>query len=91
MATSLANQVSTNIQKERSRQLDTLEKSIRQICLDEQMNKSHFVLNAWTGYTDNFIRVVSKPAYDLDLENNISKIMITGIAQDASHCLAECI
>lgn len=97
-AASLANQVSTKIKKERSRQLHTLAKSMRQICLHEQINKSHSVLwearnenNAWTGYTDNFIRVESKSAYDLDLdlENNISKIKITDIASDASHCIAE--
>jgi threonylcarbamoyladenosine tRNA methylthiotransferase MtaB len=95
-AASLANQVSTKIKKERSRQLHTLAKSMRQICLHEQINKSHSVLwearnenNAWSGYTDNFIRVESKSAYDLDLENNISKIKITDIASEASHCIAE--
>ena len=92
----LTNQVSTMIKKERSRQLHALAKSMRQTCLHEQINKSHSVLwetrndnNAWLGYTDNFTRVELKSAYNLDLENNISKIMITDIAPDASHCIGE--
>jgi len=71
---------------------------MRQFCLHEQINKSHSVLwetrndnNAWSGYTDNFIRVESKYAYDLNLENNISEVMVTDIAPDASHCIAELI
>ncbi len=97
-AASIANQVSPTIKKERSRQLHALATSMRQICLHEQINKSHSVLwetrnknNVWAGYTDNFIRVESKSAYALDLENNISKIKITDIAPDASHCIAELI
>jgi threonylcarbamoyladenosine tRNA methylthiotransferase MtaB len=97
-AASFANQVSSEIKKERSRQLHILAKSMRQFCLHEQINKSHSVLwetrndnNAWSGYTDNFIRVESKYAYDLNLENNISEVMVTDIAPDASHCIAELI
>lgn len=97
-AASLANQVSSKIKKERSQQLHSLEKSMRQICLHEQINKSHSVLwetcnenNVWSGYTDNFIRVESKSPYNSDLENHISEIMITDIAPDASHCIAELI
>lgn len=97
-AASLANQVSSTIKKERSRQLHELATSMRQTCLLEQINKSHSVLwetrnnnKAWSGYTENFIRVESKSAYDLDLENNISKIKITDITSDASHCIAELI
>ena len=66
--------------KERRRQLHSLAKSMRQVCLHEQINKSHSVLwetrngnNVWTGYTDNFIRVESESPYDLNLENIISK------------------
>ncbi len=95
-AASLANHVSSSIKKERSRQLHELAKSMRQTFLHKQINKSHSVLwearnekNAWTGYTDNFIRVESKSTYYLELENKISKIMITEIAPDSSHCIAE--
>jgi len=97
-AASLSNQINATIKKERSRQLHALAKSMRQTCLQEQLNKSHAVLwetrnekNAWTGYTDNFIRVESKYAYDLNLENKISNIKITDITTDASHCIAEII
>ena len=84
--------------KERRRQLHSLAKSMRQVCLHEQINKSHSVLwetrngnNVWTGYTDNFIRVESESAYDLNLENKISNIKNTDIAPEASHCIAKLI
>tara|TARA_R110000782_G_scaffold86887_5_gene168322 strand:+ start:1550 stop:2827 length:1278 start_codon:yes stop_codon:yes gene_type:complete len=95
-AASLANQVSSKIKKERSQQLHALAKSMRQICLQDQLNKSHSVLwetcnenNAWTGYTDNFIRVEMEATENLNLENKISKVKVSDIATDASHCIAE--
>jgi len=97
-AATMANQVCSTIKKERSQQLHALAKSMRQTCLHDHINKSHTVLwetrndnNAWTGYTDNFIRVESISANDQNLENQISNIIITDVAADASHCIAELI
>jgi threonylcarbamoyladenosine tRNA methylthiotransferase MtaB len=97
-AATLANQLCSTIKKERSQQLHALAKSMRQTCLHDHINKSHTVLwetrndnNAWTGYTDNFIRVESTSANDQNLENQISNIIITDVAADASHCIAELI
>jgi threonylcarbamoyladenosine tRNA methylthiotransferase MtaB len=97
-AATLPNQVSAAIKKERSKQLHSLTKSMRQSLLNTHINKTHSVLwearnenNAWTGYTDNFIRVELKSEHDLDLENNISNIKISDIAPDASHCIVELI
>ena len=95
-AATLANQVSASIKKERSRNLHTLTKSMRQAFLGKHISKTHSVLwetlnenNTWTGYTDNFIRVELKHDNTSDLENHISKIKITGVAADASHYIAE--
>lgn len=97
-AATLADQVNSAIKKERSRQLHALAKSMRQTYLQDQISKSYSVLwetrndnNAWTGYTDNFIRVESKTDDAIDLENQISKIKITDVATEAGHCIAELI
>jgi len=95
-AATLPNPVSASIKKERSRQLHTLTKSMRQTFLNDHIEKTHSVLweaqnenNNWAGYTDNFIRVELKTDNTSDLENHISKIKITDVAADANHCIAE--
>ena len=88
--------MSTAINKERSRQLHALTKSMRQTFLNNYIDKTHFVLwetrnedHAWTGYTDNFIRVELKSDDTSNMENQISKIKITDIAANANHCFVE--
>lgn len=95
-AASLSDQISSEIKKARSRELHALTKSMRHSFLNKQINKASSVLwenrnevKAWTGYTDNFIRVELTPIENSELENEISNIKITGIATDASHCIAE--
>jgi len=95
-AATLANQVSASIKKERSKQLHILTKSMRLAFLKDYTGKTHSALwetlkenNTWTGYTDNFIRVELKQDNVSDLENHITKIKITGVATDDSHCIAE--
>ncbi len=95
-ASTLANQVDTSIKKERSKQLHLLGQSMRRTLLNEQIGKTHVVLweahnenDAWMGYTENFIRVEMKTASKSELENKISKVKITGITENASHCIAE--
>lgn len=97
-AATLPDQVNQPIKKERSRQLHALARSMRQDYLRDQIEQTHAVLwearnenNAWTGYTDNFIRVELKSDSTSNLENQISKIRITDVATDASHCIAELI
>jgi threonylcarbamoyladenosine tRNA methylthiotransferase MtaB len=95
-ATTLANQVDSSIKKERSKQLHVLSKSMRKTSLIRQIGKTHSVLwearnesQVWVGYTENFIRVELKHAHTSELENQISKVKITGITENASHCIAE--
>ncbi len=95
-AASLPNQISSGVKKERSRELHALTRIMRQSFLNEQINKTSSVLwenrndvNVWTGYTDNFIRVRLTLVDDSQLENEISNIKLTGIASDASYCIAE--
>ncbi|MBL1142330.1 MAG: tRNA (N(6)-L-threonylcarbamoyladenosine(37)-C(2))-methylthiotransferase MtaB [Proteobacteria bacterium] len=97
-ATGLTNQVEPPVKKERSKQLHMLTQSLRQTLLNEQIGKTHTVLwearnenNAWMGYTENFIRVELKNETVLELENKISNVKITGIANMANHCVAELI
>jgi len=95
-AATLPNPVSTAINKERSRQLHALTKSMRQTFLNNYIDKTHSVLwetrnedHAWTGYTDNYIRVELKSDDTSNMENQISKIKITDITANASHCFVE--
>lgn len=91
-AATLPGQVDTNIKKERSKQLHALTKSMRQNFLSKHVNNVHSVLwetrneeNTWTGYTDNFIRVALESDCDTNLENQISKIKITGMGPEANY------
>lgn len=95
-AASLANQIDASIKKKRSKQLHTLGHIMRQTLLNDQIGKKHTVLwearnenKSWTGYTENFIRVELKNENVLELENKISDVKITSIAEDATHCIAE--
>lgn len=95
-AATLTNQVDVSIKKERSKQLHALSKAMRQISLNDQIGKIHSVLwearnenNAWVGYTENFIRVELKDTDASELENHISKVKITAVAGNSSHCFAE--
>jgi threonylcarbamoyladenosine tRNA methylthiotransferase MtaB len=97
-AATLPNQVSAAMKKERSKQLHLLSKSMRHTFLNKHIDKTHSVLwegrnenDIWTGYTDNFIRVELKQNNTSDLENQISKIKITDIAADTTHCIVELI
>jgi threonylcarbamoyladenosine tRNA methylthiotransferase MtaB len=95
-AATLANQVDTSIKKERSKQLHELGKSMRQKLLYDQIGKTHSVLwetcnedNAWMGYTENFIRVELKQDSISDLENEVSKVKIVDVEENANYCIAE--
>jgi threonylcarbamoyladenosine tRNA methylthiotransferase MtaB len=95
-AATLVNQVDSSIKKERSKQLHALSNSMRQTSIIGQIGKTHSVLwearnenQAWMGYTENFIRVELKQAHVSELENQISKVKITSVAENASHCIAE--
>lgn len=97
-AASLSGQISSDVKKERSRELHALNMNMRQSFLNEQINKTSSVLwenrnddNAWTGYTDNFIRVSLVPIDASEIENEISNIKIIGIADNVNHCIAESI
>ncbi len=97
-AASLSNQVDSLIKKERSKQLHDLAKTMRQSVLDDQLGKMYSVLwetrndeKAWVGYSENFIRVELKHNNTLELENKITNIKLTGITDNASHCMAEII
>jgi threonylcarbamoyladenosine tRNA methylthiotransferase MtaB len=94
----LSGQISSDVKKERSRELHALSMNMRQSFLNEQINKTSSVLwenrnddNAWTGYTDNFIRVSLVPIDASEIENEISNIKIIGIADNVNHCIAESI
>jgi threonylcarbamoyladenosine tRNA methylthiotransferase MtaB len=95
-AATLPNQVDSHIKKERSKQLHALSKSMRQTTLNDQTGKIHSVLwetrnenNGWMGYTENFIRVELQHSNMSELENQISKVRLTGPSDDASRCLAK--
>jgi threonylcarbamoyladenosine tRNA methylthiotransferase MtaB len=95
-AATLANQVDSSIKKQRSKQLHALTKTMRESFLKEQMGKTHSVLwetcnedNIWKGYTENFIRIELKDSNISELENQISKVKIIGIDENAEHCIAE--
>lgn len=92
----LPNQVDPMIKKERSKQLHKLTQTMRHKFLQQQIDKTQNILwesrnenNAWTGYTENFIRVELKNKNNLQMDNNISSTKIVGINDDASHCIAE--
>jgi threonylcarbamoyladenosine tRNA methylthiotransferase MtaB len=91
-----ANQVDTSIKKERSKQLHALNQAMRDTLLNDQVGRTHAVLwearnenDAWMGYTENFLRVELKNENSLELENKISDVKITCVAENASHCIAE--
>lgn len=95
-AASLPWQVNPAIKKERSRELHSLSKSMRLTFLNQQIGKEHLVLwetlndnNRWSGYTDNFIRVELEKNKLSNLENNISKVLITGLTDDNNHCFVK--
>ncbi len=86
------------MKKERSKQFHYLAKTMRQSVLDDQLGKMYSVLwetrndeKAWVGYSENFIRVELKHNNTLELENKITNIKLTGITDNASHCMAEII
>ncbi|HIF51769.1 MAG TPA: tRNA (N(6)-L-threonylcarbamoyladenosine(37)-C(2))-methylthiotransferase MtaB [Thiotrichaceae bacterium] len=95
-AATLTNQVDSSIKKQRSKQLHALTKTMRESFLNEQIGQTHSVLweacnedNVWKGYTENFIRIELKDSNTSELENKISKVKITGIDDNAEHCIAE--
>ena len=94
----LADVVSPDIKKQRSRELHDLGNKMRQEFLSAYVGKTHPVLwesltadDKWMGYTDNFIRVVMDNTCSGNLENSISAIKIIGTDEEASHCIAELI
>ena len=93
-ASSFDNQVDPSIKKERSKELHKLTKLMRSEILSDEIGNEYSVLweskdnhGNWTGYTDNFIKVILKN-HKKNLQNKISKVKITGISADYNHCVA---
>ncbi|MEM7027289.1 MAG: tRNA (N(6)-L-threonylcarbamoyladenosine(37)-C(2))-methylthiotransferase MtaB [Pseudomonadota bacterium] len=85
-AATLLNQVTSNVKKSRSRQLHSIAKEMRGEFLSEFKNTCHHVLwesrdeqGRWTGYTDNFIRVILNDQSENNLENHISLVELTDV------------
>ena len=86
-------QVPAEIKKQRSRELHELGRAMRADWLQKQIGAESRVLweqendnGAWTGYTDNFIRVLADEKNAESLENKITPVRI--VAVDGDHCVA---
>lgn len=97
-ASTLKDQVETNIKKQRSKQLHELALSMRRKELSQHLGTTQNILwetltsnGAWMGYTENFMRVEVRNAAERQLENKITKVKLTELAENAEHCLAELI
>ena len=94
-AAALIDQVDPLVKKERSKALHRLANSMRRTFLEKEIGNEYTGLwemrneaGNWMGYTENFIRIELKNA-DLALENQISKIKIQNLEENANHCIAE--
>ena len=86
-------QVPAEIKKQRSRELHELGRAMRADWLQKQIGAESRVLweqendnGAWTGYTDNFIRVLADEKNAESLENKTTPVRI--VAVDGDHCVA---
>lgn len=86
-------QVPAEIKKQRSRELHELGRALRADWLQQQIGAESRVLweqendsGAWTGYTDNFTRVLADERSAGSLENKITPVRI--VAVDGDHCVA---
>ena len=96
-ASAFANQIEPSMKKERSKELHNLMKLMRRKILRNEIGKEHFVLweskdknQNWSGYTDNYIKVMLKNKKE-NIENKISKIRIIDKSTDLNYCFAELI
>ncbi len=83
-AATLPEPVANDLKKQRSHALHILTQTMRINFLNKHVNTQREVLwetkngdGFWTGYTDNYIRVVLKHVCDENLENTITKVKLT--------------
>jgi len=94
-ASTFPNQIENSTKKERSKRLHKLTKLMRKNILNNEIGKEYSVLweskdkdNNWTGYTDNYIKVILKNDKE-NIGNKISKIKIIAVSTNLNHCIAE--
>lgn len=94
-ASRLDNHINNVTKKIRSKELHKLTKLMRKKILNDEIGKEYFVLwesrdddGNWSGYTEHYLKVRLKNSQE-NIKNTISKIKVTGISTDSSHCIGE--